>query len=79
MTTKTLEEEKLLSSARLLDERELNMLIEVVNAMAKKKEAEKPTKEDKERFVKFLEQLREKTSAKGLTPEILEEILAENG
>ncbi|MCW3109858.1 MAG: hypothetical protein JWQ09_4364 [Segetibacter sp.] len=77
-TTKTLEEDKLLLAARLLNEDELKVLLNFVNHFVHKKERKEPTISDKKKFLDFVEILRDKAAEKGLTPEILEEILAED-
>ncbi len=77
-TTQTIEEDKLLFAARLLTEEELNVLLSFVNNFVERKVRTGPTASDKENFLRFIETLRNKAAERGLTPEILEEILAEN-
>lgn len=77
-TTKTPEEDKLLLGARLLNENELKVLVDFVNHFVHDKERKGGNISNKRGFLDFVEGLRDKAAERGLTPEILEELLAED-
>ncbi len=77
MTTISPQEDRLITAARLMEEDQLNVLVDFVNKLVIKK-FKTPTPQSKQEFVDFLNDLGVKTEKRGLTPEILEEILADD-
>ena len=77
-TTKTVQEDRLLMAARLLDEDELKVLVNFLQNVIKRKQQKGSEAFGKKDFQSFLEGVRNRAAEKGLTEDILEDILAKD-
>ena len=77
-TTNTVQEDRLLMTARLLDEDELKVLVNFLQNLIQSKRQKGSEAFGKKNFQSLLDRLRNKAAENGLTEEILEDILAKD-